>query len=91
MSSNLVRGFMTEIEKAKTPESIKEHSKDYQNGAWRDYEPFELGFWVHLLMKRSIHRATKEKALKDLEDAQNYLNMLQSELAYQKIRIENQA
>ena len=82
---------MTSIEKAETPESIKEHSKDYNNNSWRDYEPFELGSWIHLLMKRSEHRANKEKALKDLEDAQNYLNMLQSELTCLKTRIENQA
>jgi hypothetical protein len=61
----------------KTPESIKHMSQEYKSHAWEDYTPSELGDWVSLLLKRSSHRANKEKAQKDLLDAQNYLNMLQ--------------
>lgn len=67
-----------------TPESIKEHASDYKNRAWEDYDFDELGHWVHLLAKRACHRSDKERCRKDLTDAQNYLNIMQANLDYQK-------
>lgn len=60
------------------PESIKEHQKKYKEGIWRTYTLHELGMWVHLFVRRALHRADKIKARKDITDAQNYLNMMQS-------------
>ena len=68
----------------KTPESIKSHAADYKNGSWQDYSIEELGHWVHLLVKRSQHRDNPIKAAKDLEDAQNYLNMIQARVDHAK-------
>jgi hypothetical protein len=63
-----------------TPESIKPHSQDYKDKSWEDYELYELGWWVHLFVKRSQHRANVEKRNKDLYDAQDYLNIMQAKL-----------
>ena len=68
----------------KTPESIKDRESDYKDHAWEQYSPQELGNWVHLFLKRSGHRTDKVKALKDIADAQNYLNMLQEHVNYSK-------
>lgn len=65
---------------AKTPDTCTPHAKDYKNNAWDCYEPWELGMWVHLLTKRATHRTSVPKRQKDLYDAQNYLNMLQSKV-----------
>lgn len=62
------------------PKSIEKHSSDYKDIVWQDYSLFELGMWVHLFCKRARHRANKEKIEKDLYDAQNYLNMMQSHI-----------
>ena len=62
------------------PDSLEKHQVDYNSGAWEDYEFFELGFFIHNLTKRSEHRASPEKTEKDLYDAQNYLNIIQSKL-----------
>ena len=64
-----------------TPEEIRPHASDYLSGAWREYSFEELGMWVHLLATRAFHRANKEKAAKDLEDAKNYLAMMREKLA----------
>lgn len=60
------------------PESIEHHQVDYKQNAWQQYSLQELGNWVHLFVKRSEHRQNKEKARKDLHDAQNYLNIMQA-------------
>jgi hypothetical protein len=62
------------------PESIKEHQPNYKPDAWKTYTISELGDWVHLFLKRAKHRTDKAKARKDVMDAQNYLNMMQSEV-----------
>jgi len=59
-----------------TPESIKPHSNDYKNNAWKDYTYEELAQWVSLLTKRASHRDNEEKKKKDLYDAKNYLEMM---------------
>ena len=63
-----------------TPEEILPHAEKYRNRAWQDYEPWELGMWVHLLLTRSWHRKGVEKQQKDLRDARNYLAMLRAHL-----------
>ena len=64
-----------------TPEKIKEHAHKYKDGAWRDYGYDELAAWVHLLTKRASHRTDFKKAQKDLDDANNYLEMLKAKFA----------
>jgi hypothetical protein len=64
----------------KTPESIKAHSADYKDQAWKDYTVQELGMFVHLFVKRAKHRLNLDKKAKDLYDAQNYLNMMQKHI-----------
>lgn len=41
----------------------------------------ELGHWVALYSKRAIHRKDDAKVVKDLDDAKNYLDMMQAKLA----------
>lgn len=62
------------------PHSCKEYRDKYSHNAWKTYTIQELGDWVHLFLKRATHRKDKTKARKDVMDAQNYLNMMQSEL-----------
>jgi len=59
---------------------IKNHEKDYKENAWNEYTMQELGQWVHLLSTRAQHRANGDKRVKDLYDAQNYLDMMQQRL-----------
>lgn len=56
--------------------NVKDHQKDYKHEVWMEYTNEELSWWVKLFTKRSQHRTTKKKALKDLDDAKNYLWML---------------
>ena len=63
-----------------TPDSIKEFSTEYKNKSWEEYEPQELGMWVHLLLKRAGHRTSRDKRDKDILGAQNYLDMLQEHI-----------
>jgi hypothetical protein len=56
------------------------HKGDYVPNAWESYTIEELGQWVALLAKRSSHRSNEAKRLKDLEDAQNYLDMMQAKI-----------
>ena len=71
-----------------TPESIKQHSDKYQDGAWRNYSYEELAQWVNLLTKRAGHRTQFEKSQKDLDDANNYLEMLKAKFSEQALAIE---
>lgn len=75
----------------KTPESLKATEKEYKEAAWQTYTLAELGWWVHLFTKRAHHRADnefgKEKRRKDLNDAQNYLNMMQAMVDDAKTRL----
>ena len=63
-----------------TPEEIKEHSPRFYDNAWENYSLQELGSWVHLFVKRAYHRREKDKIRKDLTDAENYLQMMQSHI-----------
>jgi hypothetical protein len=63
-----------------TPEELKVHEPDYKPQAWEAYTLAELGWWVHLLATRAAHRATPDKRAKDIEDARNYLVMMDAKL-----------
>lgn len=69
---------------ATTPYQILEHADKYKRGAWRDYSLMELGNWVHLLVKRALHRDNPAKRNKDLDDAQNYLHMMQAHIDHER-------
>lgn len=71
-----------------TPESIKEHAHKFHDGAWRNYTYDELAAWVHLLIKRAAHRTQFAKSQKDLDDANNYLEMLKAKFAEDAESIE---
>ncbi len=66
-----------------TPETIKKDEPNYRPDAWQEYTLSELGEWVHLLAKRALMRSpeAREKALKDLQDADAYHAMMGSHLA----------
>jgi len=66
------------IASANLPGSCIPHQVDYKDGTWQDYTLYELGYWVHLLAVRSQHRSNPKKRVKDLYDAQNYLDMMQA-------------
>ncbi len=59
---------------------IESHQSDYKSKAWKTYTIQELGNWIHLFHKRSIHRDNSEKSKKDLYDAKNYLWMMEQKL-----------
>jgi len=71
-----------------TPESILPHADKYKEGAWRNYSYEELAQWINLLTKRASHRTQFEKAQKDLDDANNYLEMLKAMFAKDAEKIE---
>jgi len=71
-----------------TPESIKPHNYKYQEGAWRNYSYEELAQWVSLLTKRASHRTQFGKSQKDLDDANNYLEMLKAKFSEEAMAIE---
>jgi len=71
-----------------TPESIKPHADKYKDGAWGCYSFEELAKWVSLLTKRAAHRTQFEKSQKDLDDANNYLEMLKAKFAEDAESIE---
>ena len=70
--------------KADTPESCRNKEGEFSPDAWQSYTLLELGSWVHLLATRAGHRTDPKKKAKDLQDAQNYLDMMQSKLDSQK-------
>jgi hypothetical protein len=71
-----------------TPEQIKKHAHKYKEGTWKNYTYEELAQWVNLLTMRASHRTQFEKSQKDLDDANNYLEMLKAKFAEQAIAIE---
>lgn len=61
-------------------EMLARYEVNYAQDAWQEYSLAELGQWVHLYAKRAEHRATREARDRDLQDAQNYLSMMQARL-----------
>lgn len=57
-------------------ETIEKYTAEYKPEIWRAYSPEELASWVGLFAKRATMRTSKEKAISDLQDAQNYLVFL---------------
>lgn len=70
------------------PESLVPHEPDFKPNAWEGFTYCELGWWVHLLTARAVHRSNKEKMRKDLYDAQNYLTMMQAKLDALKTQLD---
>jgi hypothetical protein len=60
--------------------TVAEHEKDYIKEIWREYTVQELANWVGLLCKRATMRSEKERAIKDLRDARNYLYFLEQKV-----------
>lgn len=60
--------------------TIADHQDDYKEKAYLRYSFYELGSWIHNLMKRADHRDNEDKAAKDLQDARNYLAMMEEKL-----------
>jgi hypothetical protein len=56
---------------------LKKYEKEYEPEMWREYSMEELMWWVLNLTRRATHRTNLKKALKDTEDAKNYLWMMQ--------------
>lgn len=71
-----------------SPASILPHAKDYRECTWVEWEKWELAMWVHLFSKRAHQRSNREKQIKDLKDAQNYLDMLQAKLNADKLKLD---
>lgn len=69
---------------ADTPEQIKEHSSKYKNKSWENYTPEQLSHWVINMGIRATHRTEEHKAKKDIQDARNYLAMLEAWLDEQE-------
>jgi len=57
-------------------ETTVRYIEEYKPDIWRAYSPEELASWVGLFAKRATMRTSKEKALSDLQNAQNYLAFL---------------
>jgi hypothetical protein len=72
---------------ADLPQGCVTHEPEYRPEAWEAYSLSELGDWVHLLAKRSQHRATLAKASKDLHAARNYLAMMAAKLDEVNLRV----
>jgi len=67
----------------------------YRDNAWQGYTSGQLLSWVENLTLRATHRDTssqeqKEKAAKDLNDARNYLDMLNTKLLNEILLVEQQ-
>ena len=73
-----------------TPEKIKKHAHRFKDGTWRDYSFEELADWVHLMTKRANHRTEFVKVVKDLDDAENYLAIMNAKLAEARLYILTQ-
>jgi hypothetical protein len=63
-----------------TPANIQPHQSKYQPDAWQEYTLLELGSWVHCLAQRAAHRRERAQRTNDLEEAQNYLDMMRARL-----------
>jgi len=63
-------------------------NKDYIPEIWKEYTIEELMWWVINLTRRATHRLNKEKALEDIENANNYLWMM-SEAVKEEIADES--
>jgi hypothetical protein len=60
----------------KTHKILRTHSSKWVGAAYTEYTAPELGNAVGFFAKTSTMRATREGALKDIQDAENYLQLL---------------
>ena len=70
------------------PECIEKYQEDYKEGTWKDYTYSQLGYWVELLMIRASHRANDERRDKDINDARNYLAIMQAKINEEVVESE---
>jgi len=75
------------MNEAGTPKGILKYASRYKDGTWRNYSFTELAQWVVLLAKRASHRAKFEDVIKDLDDAENYMAMMNAKLAEERQEI----
>jgi len=71
-----------------TPTEILKHSSKFKDKSWKNYSYEELAQWINLLSKRASHRTDIDKCRKDLEDANNYLAMLNGKFFEEGTNIE---
>jgi len=64
--------------KIETP--LDEYKKEYIPDIYKEYTGEELMWWILNLVRRSTHRTNKDKSLKDIKDARNYLWMLEEKV-----------
>lgn len=62
------------------PPSCADHQPKFKPNVWRDYTVAELGAWVGLFLKRATHRTQQQDAARDLDNAQNYFDMIQAHI-----------
>ena len=58
-------------------ECLEPHQVNYRAAAWSEMTCEQLSWWVRLLVQRSYQRTNQDKADNDLENAANYLAILQ--------------
>lgn len=58
---------------------LAEHQDKYKPEAWKNYSMAELCNWVDNFTKRAGHRADEDKKASDLQNAQNYLDMVRED------------
>ena len=61
----------------KTPKSLVKHQPKYRVGAWMEYSETELANIIAYKAKLATHRISTSDALKLLNDARNYCDMLE--------------
>lgn len=64
----------------KMPQEVQAHSDGFFPDAWKDYTLSELGGFINLLVKRSLHRGNPERRAKDLYHARLFWRMLGAHL-----------
>jgi len=62
------------------PKSIVKHQPDYRPGAWTEYTVGELAEIIAYKSKLATHYVNEEKRDKAIQDARNYLDMLDVKL-----------
>ena len=76
MNQKLNRNDIMEMSDERVMNSLDLHKDEYYENIYQEYTEEELMWWILNLVRRSTHRCKREKALKDLDDAKNYLEML---------------
>ncbi len=75
------RTYHNKITVLATPASIRKHQADYRTGAWMEYTVTELAEIIAYKSKLATHYVNVPKREKALQDAHNYLDMLEAKLS----------